>query len=71
MLIIPYLEGVSGFSSILTFAIVILFSFNSSESSSKIGEICLQGPHHSAQKSHNTKFLFLSTCSSKLLSFNI
>ena len=42
MLIIPYFEGTSGFSSILTLAIVTLPEY-SSAISANIGEICLQG----------------------------
>ena len=44
---------------------MLLFSCNSSDNSSKIGDICLQGPHHSAQKSHKTIFLSFKTFSSK------
>ena len=40
----------------------------SSESSSRIGPICLQGPHHSAQKSTTTGTSELRTSSSKLAS---
>ena len=46
----PYLVGVLGSLSILCFAIVISFDI-SLEISSRVGPICLQGPHHSAQKS--------------------
>ena len=49
----PYFVGVLGSLSILCFAIVTCEDI-SSESSSRIGPIILQGPHHSAQKSTST-----------------
>jgi hypothetical protein len=49
----PYFEGASGFSSMLSLAIVTLPA-SSSEISSSAGPIILQGPHHSAQKSTST-----------------
>ena len=61
MLIIPYFAGVSGLSSIFTLAIVILSELSSLDSSSRMGDICLHGPHHSAQKSHNTRLLLFKT----------
>ncbi len=45
---IPYFGGVWGFSSILSFAIFSRPEY-SSEISSRMGAIILQGPHHSAQ----------------------
>src|SRR5262245_30382920 len=51
----PYLVGVVGFSSTLSLAMVILPP-SSPASSSRAGPICLQGPHHSAQKSTSTGF---------------
>ena len=51
----PYFVGWFGCSSILCFAITISLLI-SSEISSKIGPICLQGPHHSAQKSTKVGF---------------
>src|SRR5918996_2002069 len=49
----PNLVGVSGLSSILTFATTIV-SLLSAASSSRYGAIILHGPHHSAQKSTTT-----------------
>ena len=61
------LPGVSGFSSTSSFPIVIL-SLYSSDISSSMGPICLQGPHHSAQKSTNIGSSEFLISSSKLLS---
>src|SRR3954449_1246523 len=63
----PYLRGVCGFSSMLTFATVTLPSISVANSSRK-GAIILHGPHHSAQKSTSTGSLARSTTLSKLLS---
>src|SRR5262245_38019263 len=49
----PNLGGVCGFSSMFSFATLIL-SLYSVAISSRIGAIILQGPHHSAQKSRRT-----------------
>src|SRR4051812_23603318 len=49
----PYSTAMESFSSILTFVILSLPS-NSVASSSRIGAIALQGPHHGAQKSTST-----------------
>ena len=49
----PNLLGDTGFSSTFTLAIVISPSYSDANSSSA-GAICLQGPHHSAQKSTTT-----------------
>ena len=65
----PNFEGAIGFSSMLSFAIVT--SPNSSEISSKAGAICLQGPHHSAQKSTKTGLLEPKTSASKLASVTL
>ena len=54
----PYLGGVAGFSSIFSFATTNLPAY-SLATSSKIGAIALQGPHHSAQKSTRTGVLLL------------
>src|SRR5476649_36991 len=56
----PYFCGTCGFSSMLILAMVILLP-SSLASSSSAGAICLQGPHHSAQKSTRTGFLELRT----------
>src|SRR3546814_2073733 len=45
----PNFDGVIGFSSMLTLAMVSLPSISPAISSSA-GAICLHGPHHSAQK---------------------
>lgn len=45
---IPYLGGVAGFSSMFSFAILIL-SLYSLAISSSMGAIILHGPHQSAQ----------------------
>src|SRR3954453_13805219 len=63
----PYLRGVCGFSSILTFATVTRPSI-SAANSSRNGATILHGPHHSAQKSTSTGSLARSTTVSKLLS---
>ena len=51
--LMPYLGGISVFSSTLTFAMVIRPSY-SFAISSRTGERTLHGPHHSAQKSTKT-----------------
>lgn len=66
---IPYLGGVSLFSSTLSLPTVTLPS-NSSAISDKIGAIILQGPHHSAQKSTKTGPLALITSASNFSSLN-
>ncbi len=63
----PYLLGAIGFSSILTLAMVSLPAFSLAISSSA-GLICLQGPHHSAQKSTSTGPSAFSTSFSKVSS---
>src|SRR5262249_60318732 len=60
----PYRPGVIGFSSILSFATVTRPPISLAISSSA-GPICLQGPHHSAQKSTRTGVLAFSTSFSK------
>ena len=60
----PYLVGVLGSLSILCFAIVISLDI-SFEISSKVGPICLHGPHHSAQKSTNIGLSDFKTSVSK------
>jgi hypothetical protein len=67
---IPYLVGVFGSLSMLCFAIVT-WSDISLDISSKVGAICLQGPHHSAQKSTMTGFPALMTSVSKLSSVTL
>ena len=47
---IPYFVGVLGSLSILCFAMITSLAI-SSEISSKLGPICLHGPHHSANPS--------------------
>ena len=64
---IPYFVGVLGSLSMLCLAIVTL-SFISFEISSRIGPICLHGPHHSAQKSTTVGSSDFITSYSKLLS---
>src|ERR1700748_379518 len=56
-----------GLSSIVTLAVVTAQA-SSSEIWSRAGAICLQGPHHSAQKSTRTGVLDCSTSFSKLSS---
>ena len=62
-----YFVGVFGSSSILCLAIVTSFDI-SSEISSSEGPICLQGPHHSAQKSTTIGFEDFITSLSKFSS---
>src|SRR5919204_1716383 len=57
----------SGFSSTFSLAIVS-FPLCSSATSSSTGEIILQGPHHSAQKSTSTGVLAWSTSVSNVAS---
>src|SRR5687767_2374762 len=59
----PYLVGVSGLSSMLTFA-TVTWSPLSAASSSRNGAIILHGPHHSAQKSTTTGRSDFSTSAS-------
>jgi hypothetical protein len=66
----PYLEGESGFSSMLIF-MILAFGPNSLAISSKDGPIILQGPHHSAQKSTTTGVVELITSASKLASVTL
>src|SRR5690606_8780032 len=66
----PYLEGVMGFSSMLSFAISTL-SPSAADISSRAGAIILQGPHHSAQKSTTTGRSALRTSLSKLASVTL
>merc|ERR1711991_161968 len=61
------LAGVSGLSSIFSLQILIFPSY-SLANSSIIGEIDLQGPHHSAQKSTITGTEHFKTSVSKLSS---
>ena len=63
----PNLLGDIGLSSTFTLAIVISPSY-SEANSSKAGAICLQGPHHSAQKSTTTGIFEPITSSSKVAS---
>ena len=65
--LIPYFVGILGSWSILCLAIII-WSFISFEISSRTGPICLQGPHHSAQKSTMIGLSDLMTSLSKLSS---
>src|SRR3546814_16164299 len=60
----PNFDGVIGFSSMLTLAMVSLPSISPAISSSA-GAICLHGPHHSAQQSTSTRSEDLSTSDSK------
>src|SRR5690606_27808550 len=62
---IPKRAAISGFSSILSLAIVTLPD-NSAEISSSAGAIILHGPHHSAQKSTTTGSEACRTWVSKL-----
>src|SRR5918994_5228077 len=59
----PYLVGVSGLSSMLTFATTTI-ALLSAASSSRNGAIVLHGPHHSAQKSTTTGRSDFSTSAS-------
>src|SRR5262245_12676392 len=63
----PYFLAVFGLWSTLSFAMVT-FSAMFVPISSRVGAICLHGPHHSAQKSTSTGLLDLSTSVSKLAS---
>jgi len=60
----PYFVGVLGSLSILCFAITISLAI-SLDISSKVGPICLHGPHHSAQKSTRIGFSDFKTMTSK------
>src|SRR6266498_3810147 len=64
---IPYSVAIDWYSSMLTLP-TFTFPSYSLASSSRIGAIILQGPHHSAQKSTNTGVDALSTSCSKLAS---
>ena len=62
--LMPYLGGISKFSSTLTFAMVMRPSY-SFAISSKTGERALHGPHHSAQKSTKTGCVEVITSAAK------
>src|SRR5690606_28907990 len=66
----PILDGVMGLSSMLILAIVTLPD-SSSAICSSAGPICLQGPHHSAQKSTRTGVEDFRTSASKLSSVTL
>src|SRR6266516_7185513 len=61
----PYCVAIDGDSSMLTLP-TLTFPSYSLASSSRIGAIILQGPHHSAQKSTSTGVDAFKTSSSKL-----
>src|SRR5690606_9807576 len=63
----PIFDGTMGLSSMLTLAPVTLPA-SSSAICSSAGPICLQGPHHSAQKSTRTGVEDFRTSASKLSS---
>src|SRR5690606_28831491 len=63
----PYLPGVIGLSSMLSFTTCTRSPISLAISSSA-GPICLHGPHHSAQKSTSTGRPDFSTSASKLSS---
>src|SRR5579863_5570805 len=65
----PYSAARPCCSSILTFPILTRPSY-SSDNSSRIGPIALQGPHHSAQKSTSTGVRDWTTSAAKLSCVN-